>query len=169
MLQDLQHPSHAALRAQWAAGQVCTLFCLNNTCFCGFLGMFFRWKKFLYWIVSESGTTLITPHRPHKIRGMLPKEKDWVEFTVARSMEDKSKLMMQFCVNKVRTFCFGCMSGTFTMRCNVEIFWLYFGEGGKSQYLISPWLPADPKGDWNILFLWGMGGVALPLPALPEE
>lgn len=30
----------------------------------------------LYWIVRESETALITPHRPHKTRGMLPKEKD---------------------------------------------------------------------------------------------
>lgn len=61
----------------------------------------------------------MTPPRAHKTRGMLPKAKDGA---APAQEEEESKLLTQFCGNKVGTFCFGCLSGTFPMGHSVEIF-----------------------------------------------
>lgn len=74
---------------------------------------------------------LITPPRAHKTREMLPKAKD--ETTPAQE-EEESNLLTQFCGNKVRTFCFGCLSETFPVGHSVEIILtLFWGKGGKSR------------------------------------
>lgn len=49
---------------------------------------------------------------------MLPKAEDGA--TPAQE-EEESNPLTQFCGNKVGTFCFGCLSGTFPMGHDVEI------------------------------------------------
>lgn len=102
------------------------------------LRLVFSWENhFLYWIVRESETTLITPHRPHKTRGMLPKEKDWA-LQLQEEWRRNQSLWRNFVWIRSEHFVLAAWVGLSQWDTMLKYFDYFFGKGGKFQSPTAP-------------------------------